>query len=74
MTFWQKFADRYFGIDKELDASVKAAAKRHAEFLLSLDERQREYYSNMHGQGRIKWDVVRLEKRIHDLEQKAKID
>jgi hypothetical protein len=73
MSWWKKFRNSITGED-DIKEAVAKVIKDHAEFILSLDDRQREYYSNLSGKGRITWDIVRLEKRIHDLEQKAKID
>lgn len=70
--FWRFITAK--DIEDQIEESIKKGIRDHTEFLLSLDERQLKYYNEMHGKGRIKWDVIRLEKRVFELEQKLNRD
>jgi hypothetical protein len=54
--------------DSEIEIAIKSAIQRNAEFIFSLDERQRDYYLGLHDSWRK--EMVRLEKRIYDLEER----
>lgn len=58
--------------DGELKVEIKDLSQKNLEFVLSLDERQRDYYLNLTKSWRK--HMVELESRVHDLEQKAKSD
>lgn len=59
---------RWLNPNAELEELAVNLIKKNAEFMLSLDERQREYYLSLHDSWRK--EMVKLEKRVFDLERK----
>jgi len=67
---WTKIKE-WLDPNTEIKKKIEESKKRNADFVSSLDMRQRDYYFSLTDSWRK--ELVRLEKRVYDLENHEKV-